>query len=434
MDTSCLSRRALIAGVGFGAIPASGTGSPVALGQEASPVATPVAGGEEFLAVADPEAGMLHVFALPGLGLIDTVENVAANAHVGFIPLPNGQLLFMDDAGARLMAVEVHGDHLDTFEAVIPGTSFSHIAIDSDAARIAAVGSDDPAAPISLVNLETWETRPVAVREPGEVGLFLTHDVLFHRVSLDLVQGVVAMEEVLAGNVAMVSSVQIGPGGHGESITLSGDTLYTATDEGIEAVAWDGTKLTFLTTHPWDSTDRSGGRGYFQRLSLDGSKVISYTADRAAPETEWETWTNDAVLIDTVEGVTERVGLGTGYVYRFGLAQEAALYYRIGGDGDEAILLDLASGEVTARIPLEPMSTGPVAGEPIYENNQYRAVTSSTDGAWGFVTQGGDGVVVVLDLATASVAGTIDAGSPLNGGGYLAVFGAEQSFTDTIGR
>ena len=262
----------------------------------------------------------------------------------------------------------------------------------------------------------------------------LTHDTLFHRNDVLNQIEAYALEDVLAGNVTMIASVQIGAGGHGESITMSGDRLYTATDDGIEAVAWDGSELNYLTTYPWDSADRSGGRGYFQRLSLDGSQVVSYTADRSAPEIEWDSWTNDAVLINAGEGSTHRIELGDGYVFRFGLSHDAALFYRMGGDGDEAIVLDLASGEVSQRMPLEPMTTGPAAGDAIYEINQYRAVASSTDGAWGFITQGGDGTVVVLDLEGGEVATTLEVGTPLNGGGYLAVFGAEVSFTDSIGR
>ncbi len=440
MSISTFTRRATVGGAALGMATALGASSHGAFGQTATPGASPVteattvAANLEFLAVADPKSRLLYVYSLPDLALVDTVEDVAVNAHVGFIPLPNGQLLFIDDAAAQLMAIDVHGDHVDTYQAAVPGAYFSHIAIDSDHARYAAVGSDDPAAPITLVDLETWETTPVAVQEPGEVGLMLTRDTLFHR--NDVLNQIEAyrLDDVLAGNVALIASVQIGAGGHGESITRSGDTLYTATDDGIEAVGWDGSNLTYLTTYPWDSADRTGGRGYFQRLSLDGSRIVSYTADRAAPETEWETWTNDALLIDAADGVTERIELGAGYVFRFGLSQESALFYRISGDGDEAIVLDLASGDVSQRIPLEPMTTGPAAGDAIYEINQYRAVAASTDGAWGFVTRGGDGVVEVLDLERGEVATTIEVGSPLNGGGYLAVFGADISFSDSIGR
>jgi len=60
-------------------------------------------------------------------------------------------------------------------------------------------------------------------------------------------------------------------------------------------------------------------------------------------------------------------------------------------------------------------------------------VTASNDGRLGFVTQGGDGIVVVLDLANGSVSGTIDTGTPLNGGGHLGIFGP-AAYSDSIGR
>jgi hypothetical protein len=430
------SRRTVFKGALLGAASAASVQRQGGFAQQASPAsgATPASQSEQYLAVADPAAAMLWVYAVSTNELVAQLEDVSVNAHAGFIPLPDGQILFLDDLGKRLIGIEVHGDHLHTSEAPIPGTSYSHVAIDSDHAHYAAVGSDDPDSPITLVNLETWETTAVPVAEPGEVGLFLTHDHLFHRNnSLNQIEAY-AMDSLLAGSVEILSTVPIGVGGHGESISMSGDTLYTATDEGIDVVAWDGSALTYLTTYAWDSADRSGGRGYFQRLSFDDSIVVSYTADRSAPATEWTTWTNDALLVDTDEGVTRRIELGTGYVYRFGLAADRALFYRIGGDSDEAIVLDLPSGTISQRIPLEPMSNGPAAGEDIYAVNQYRAVAMTTDGALGFVTQGGDGMVAVIDLATGTIASTIETGAALDGGGYLGLFGSSASFSDTIGR
>jgi len=429
------NRRDLVSGSLIGATALVGASVGQSFAQSATPgPATPVGDSSEYLAVADQVAETLSIYRLPDLALIARLEGVNVNAHAGLIPLPGGQLLFMDGLGKRLMSVGVDADHLHVDEAMIPGTAFSHIAIDSDRADYAAVGSDDPAAPVTLVDLHTWETVPVAIPEPGEVGLFLAHDYLFHRNNnLNQIEAY-ALEAILDGEVEAVSTVQIGTGGHGESRSLTGDRLYTATDDGIDVVAWDGTALTFLTTYSWDSTDRQGGRGYFQRLSLDGGTVVSYTADRSAPEEAWATWTNDAVLIDTDEGVTHRIELGKGYVYRFGLAHDRALFYRIGADGDEAIMLDLANAEISQRIPLGPMRNGPVAGESIYDVNQYRAITMTTDGRWGFVTQGGDGLVVALDLETGTIGETIDVGSPLDGGGYLGIFGTPDSFSDTIGR
>ncbi len=432
MHSFRLSRRSMVTGaaLGAGAIVAGRPGL-------ATPVATPHShhhGEAQFLAIADPAAETLAVVSLSTLMPVDRLDGVQANGHVGFIPLANGWLLFVDDLGGRLMAIEVHGDHLDTYEAAIPGETFSHIAIDSDHAHWAAVGSDDPATPITLVNLESWEATPVAIADAGEVGLLLSHDYLFHRNNnLNQIEAYL-LDDLVSGSITPLSTAPIGTGGHGESISMTGDTLYTATDDGIEAVAWDGQELTWLTAYPWESTERSGGRGYFQRLSLDGTQVVSYTADRSGPVTDWPAWSNDAVLVDIADGITRRIELGDGYVFRFGLAHDRAVFYRMGGDGDEAIVLELPDGEISHRIPLEPMSTGPAADESIYERGQYRAVTATTDGHWGFVSQGGDGVVVMLDLEAGDVAGVIEAGSPLEGGGYLAVFGDDASFADTIGR
>lgn len=80
------------------------------------------------------------------------------------------------------------------------------------------------------------------------------------------------------------------------------------------------------------------------------------------------------------------------------------------------------------------MSAGPKPGEPIYEINQYRAVTVTPDGSLGFVTQGGDGIVTVLEPRSGELTGSIETPSDLDSGGYLAVFGNPESFTDTIAR
>lgn len=437
--TNKLDRRTLVVGSMAGATMLFGCH---AAAQQATPGATPVDDHEHehegqeqrFLAVADPLAEMILVFALPDMTLIDRLEGVAVNTHAGFIPLANGQLVFVDDLGKRLIALEVHGDHFHTHEASIAGVVFSHVSIDSDHAHVAAVGSDDPDAPITLVNLETWEAVPVAISQPGEVGLLMSHDYLFHRNSnLNQIEAYV-LADVLSGVVEPVSTVPIGPGGHGEAITMHGDTLYTATDEGIDVVAWDGDALTYLTTYRWESAERAGGRGYFQRLSFDGGTVVSYTADRVAPETEWATWTNDLVLIDIADGVTRRFDLGNGYVFRFGLSEASALFYRMGGEGDEAIQVDIVSGEIIQRISLPAMSNGPQVGESIWEANQFRAVAMTPDGSLGFVSSGGDGAVIVLDLNAGIVLDTYEAGSPLDGGGYLATFGSDADFTDLIGR
>lgn len=426
-----ISRRSLLGGSLAGSAALLGFSPWRTIAQSATPIA-----GEslEMLAVADPEAAILSFFRLADLAPVGRLDGVAVNAHVGFIPLADGRLLFMDDLGKRLIAIAIQNGEVAQSEAPISGEAFSHIAVDGGNPRFAAVGSDDPAAPVTLVNLEDWSTTPLALAEAGEVGLFLTADHLFHRNDVSNQIEAYSLDALLQGTIEIASSIQIGAFGHGESISSTGDRLYSATDDGIDAATWDGSELAYLTTYSWESADQSGGRGYFQRLTSDDRTIISYTADRSAPEPEWPTWSNDAVLVDIASGETHRIELGGGYVFRFGLGGNRALFTRIGEEGDEAIILDLERKAISERIPLEPMSTGPVAGASIYETNQYRAVTASNDGRLGFVTQGGDGLVIVLDLTAESVMATIDAGTPLNGGGHLGVFGAATSFSDTIGR
>jgi hypothetical protein len=405
----------------------------------ASPIASPVGeAGGGYLAVADPVAARLYVYTLPDLAFAGALDGVVAQAHAGFLPMPDGTLAFIDERGSRLVAMGMDGGPRIVGETLVTGT-VSHFAIDADHAHYAAVGSDDRESPITLVDLETWSTVPAAIPDTGEVGLMLTHDTLFHR--NDVLNRIEAypIEHLLGGGVEPVATVAIGASGHGESIDATRNRLYTATDDGIDVAEWDGSALTFITTYPWNEDGRTGGRGYFQRLSFDGAHVVSYVSDRSADETAWTTWTNRAMVVDTASGEVLRPEIGDGYVYRFGLADALAVFYRLGGDGDEAVVLDLDTGSdtfgtISRRITLDPMSTGPKPGDPIYEVNQYRAVNVTPDGSLGFVTQGGDGVVSVLDPRTGDIVGSINTPSNLDGGGYLAVFGGPDSFTDTIGR
>lgn len=426
------------------ALPAALGNGATALGsqamQRASPVATPVAiERRSLLAVADPVHEQLFVYALPDLTPVGEVSNIVVHTHAGFLPLPNGELLFVDEGGSRLVSVGMGDSALEiTNEAPVTGT-VSHIAIDPEFAHYVAVGSDDPASPIALIDLETWEPIAVAIPNTGEVGLMMTPDTLFHR--NDVLNRIEAypIANLKKGDIEPVSTVEIGAGGHGESIDGAGNLLYCATEDGIDVAEWDGSKLTYATTHSWSDDGSVSGRGYFQRLTFDGRHIVSYISDRSADETDWTEWTNSAMVVDTASGAVLRPVIGDGYVYRFGLAEGLALFSVMGAAGDEAVLLDLdpasdTFGTMVQRIPLAPMSGGPRPDEPIYEINQYRAVTVSPDGTLGFVTHGGDGVITVLDPGTGDITGSIETPTDLDGGGYLCVFGTPESFTDTIAR
>jgi hypothetical protein len=406
----------------------------------ASPIASPVASTDrQLLAIADPVAEVLYLYATPDLEPVGQIDNVAVQGHAGMLPMPDGTVLFVDEPRSRLVAVGLVDGTAAIVHEVAVSQPVSHIAVDPEA-MYAAVGSSDPAAPITLVDLATWEATPLPLTDTGEVGLALSSSpaTLYHRNDVLFRIESYLVSDVLAGNLEPHAKVETGPGGHGESFDAASGRLYIATDEGIDVVQTDGPELTYVTTLPWDASGRTGGRGYFQRLTFDGTHVVSYTADRTAPEEEWDTWANDLWLADTTTDAVQRVELGPGYVFRFALSETSALFYRLHPDGDEAILVDLdpaspTFGKVTSRIPLEPMSGGPVAGATPY-TTEFRTTGITPDGAWGFVSAGGDGTVAVLDLGAGEIVSTIELPTPLTGGGSMTVFGTPDDFRDYIAR
>jgi hypothetical protein len=423
---------------------------------EASPAATPHASGhahehehghehgheEEgpiYLAVGDTDAGTLGVYAVPGMELVGTLQDVSVSAHAGFLPLADGSVLFMDEAGSRLVRVNLaNGVPEITGEAPITG-HVAHIAIDSDHAHYCAVGtSGEDEYQLHLVNLETWEVTSLQIPDAAEVGLMMTHHHLFHRNSNLSQLEAYGISDLLEGTVAPLSTLPIGTFGHGEAVNPGTGELYMATDDGVDIAYWDDIALSFGQTWAWPDAEPPA-RGFFTRLAFDQSHLVTYTSDRSADETAWETWENTSVIYDVATGDATTADLGDGYTFRFALAQHSALFYLLGGNGDEAVLIDLdpestSFGEVAARISLDPMTGAAEVGSPFYEVGQYRSVAITPDGHYGYVTQGGDGVIVELDLAHEEVTQSIDHATDLNGGGVMVVFGPGAPFVDTIGR
>jgi hypothetical protein len=421
---------------------------------EASPGASPHAGGHDhgdnhdadhdadgpmYLAVGDTDAGTLAVYTVPGMELAGALEGVSVSAHAGFLPLGDGGLLFVDDAGSRLVRVDiVAGTPEITGEVSVPG-HVAHIAVDSDHAHYCAVGtSGEDEHQLHMVNLESWEVTSLQIPDADEVGLMMTHDHVFHRnSSLNQVEAY-AIPDLLEGAVSPLSTVPIGAFGHGEAVNPETGELYMATNDGVDIAYWDEPELVFGQTWAWPETEPMA-RGYFTRLSFDQGHLVTYTSDRSAEETAWDTWKNTVVVYDAASGESITTDLGDGYTFRFALSEHSALFYVLGGNGDEAVIIDLdpesaAFGSVSTRIALEPMTGAATVGSPFYEVGQYRSLAITPDGHYGYVTQGGDGVIVELDLAHGEVREHIDHASALNGGGTMVVFGPGAPFVDTIGR
>lgn len=196
--------------------------------------------------------------------------------------------------------------------------------------------------------------------------------------------------------------------------------------------------MAYRNTILWDVSGREGGRAYFVRLAADGRHLYSYMADRGDDDTAWETWRNDAYVADLTTDDATRVELGPGLVYRFALSDPYALFVNIHPDGDNAHLLDTdpdsaSYGEIVATVPLDPLTEGPKAGESPWDA-EGRIAAISPDGATGFVSHGGDGLISVIDTEVGEVVEKLEVPTPLEGGGYMIAVGDKMPFADTVGR
>lgn len=392
-------------------------------------------GTDVYLLVADAEAQTIAVYSTEDNHLVATMDGIAMNAHAGIINLPNGTALIVDDVAGRLLNIEVHGDHIDILgEAAVPG-HVAHFAIESDHAHHCAVGtSGEDEYQLHLVDLEDWSVVSLQIPDAGEVGLMMTHDNLFHRNSnLNQVEAY-SLETLAEGTVEPLSTLPIGTFGHGEAINPETEELFMLTDDGVDVAYWENPELVYGKTFAWPSS-----RGYFTRLIHEGNYLLTYTSDRSAPETEWQTWKNNVVIYDVATGEPMVTALPDGYVFRYSLAENMAVFASISGDGDALIAIDLdpesdAFGSIATTTPLEGMSNGAAAGEPFFEIGQYRTTALLPDASVAFVSRGGDGIVDICHPDHGEVVGSITTSTALNGGGTLAVFGPGVPLTDMIGR
>jgi hypothetical protein len=413
--------------------------------------ATPeVAAAAGHLVVADSAAHALYAFGLDDLALEDTLDGVTVNGHAGFLALPDGRLLFVDEETEELVAVQVSDTGIDVVGRVPVPSPVSHFAVNPAVTHV-VVGASDPVAPLTFVDLDSYTSRSFAV-EAGEAGVMLGGETppssggglggesltIFHRNDALMQVESYPVEAIARGSTTPTGIVDTGAFGHGEAIDHERGRLYLATDDGFDVVDVVPEGLAYHATLPWDASRRSGGRAYFARITPDGNHLISYIANREAAETDWETWENDVYLIDLGTEEARRVELAPGLVYRFGLSELYALFFNIHPDGDNALLVDADSasptfGEVVATIPLAPLSDGPRADESPWEAES-RIAAITPDGATGFVSHGGDGVISVIDTAARQVTGQIDVPTPLSGGGYMIVLQDNMPLTDTIAR
>jgi len=408
-----------------------------------SPPAAAQPAGSGHLVVADMPAAKLYVSSLDTLEQVGTVDGTLAD-HAGFLALPDGRLLYVDAATSELVALR-----LDTAggPAVVGRTPLpadkdvSHIAVNPSATH-AVVGAGSGGRgdlTLTLVDLTTFTSTTFPI-EGGEAGLAMGDDPLtiYHRNDAARRIEAFPIERVLRGDHTPAATAPTGAAGHGEVISHTLKRLYAATDSGVEVVELDGDSLRPRTVIPWQASGRDRGRAFALRLSDDGGFIYSYIADR--PEgIPWAEWRNDAYIVDLAGERPTRLEIGPGVTYRQGLSDRYALYFNLHPGGDVAHLLDVgpaspAFQQVVARIPLPAASTPLRPETSPFSQDARRHAAMTPDGHFGFITQGGDGQVHVIDTEQRRIVRTIQTPSALNGGGYLVAVQPGARMTDTIAR
>jgi hypothetical protein len=401
-----------------------------------TPEAVPATEGQ--LIVADPAAAAIYIYSTPGHELIGTLEETTLNDHAGFLVLPDQRLLYVDSVSNELVAVQLNAQNGPAVVGRVPvPAGVSHFAVDPSA-TYAVVGSASEHAPLNLVDLRSYTIRPIDV-EAGEAGVMIGSDplTLFHRNDVLSQVESYPIDAIVTGSTTPTGVVPTGAFGHGEAISHSLGKLVMATDDGLDIVAIDGDRLAYETTLPWEASGREGGRAYFMRLTADGSTAVSYIADRGETD-PWGEWKNDLYLADLVTHEVTRVELGNGIVYRFGLANDSAIFFTQHPDGDRALIVDLKPGsatygEIVSTIPLPALSAAPGPDDDPW-TSESRIATISPDGSLGYISAGGDGQILVIDIATGEIVDTIATPSSLHRGGYILATQPGASFADTIGR
>lgn len=399
------------------------------------------ADGEGRLVVADIAAERLYVYTVPALDLVAELPGLKLSEHAGFLPLPDGRLMFIDELRSELVTLQVGAGRAPEVvgRVAVPGP-VTHFAIDPAGTHV-AVGSDSKERPLTVVDLAAGTTRSFKV-ETGEPGVILGGNplVLVHRNDKPAQFEAYPLARIQAGEYGPTGVVDIGKAGHGEAISHSLRRVYSATDDGLDALNLVGDGLKFHATLPWATPERRGGRAFFMRLSDDGNFIYSYLRISGGADNPWQNWQNDAYIADLRTDEVTRVPLGPGLVYRQAQSARYALYFNIHPDGDNAYLLDADPGSasfrtVVATVPLEPLTSAPKPGEsPFGDGQESRRAAISPDGRWGFVSHGGDGRISVIDTDERRVVRTLAIPTPLQKGGYLVAVQPGTPFVDTIGR
>lgn len=406
----------------------------------------------QFLIAADPSADAIYVYRTTNLKRTGQLDGVELSSHAGTIQLSDGRLIFVDDRSGEVKAVRVtnNGRPKITGTVRIPGGEWAGAtwAATDTRQRYYAVsgGEEGPTQSVTVVDLRTFVAHQIQITvapdtsgELAETQVYLAGKPLQLVVTTGGKFQTFPMSDIVAGRTpAATSTAPVRAGTHGPVVSRDGGYVFSTTVDGFDGATISGATLGSVRSVDY-STTRNVVQNYRPRMASDARTVWGTAAeDTALAPADWADTRNNVNIIDTTTFRSALVRLPDGVASRLALSARYGAVSTVHPDGDVLTLLDTKRGSPTYRrvvgtVALPASSGGPVAGTPP-SGTQGHAVTLSSDGALGFVSNGGDALISVIDTKNRRVSGTITTPTALSGGGYLTVVKARTPLHDLIAR
>ena len=420
----------------------------------AGPSYAAASGRSEFLLVADPAGQTVTTFRTSDLHRTGELDGVAVGGHVGTLQLPDGRLIAVDDAHARVLALRVtrQGRPQVVQSVPIPSTrtweraawgaadaSLRYFAFTSDF-------SDSSSQLVTVVDLKTFHLSqlelPLTATSTGgyaEAQVYLAGRPLQVVVTTGGAFTAYPLRDVLRGrHPAPSSSAPLGANNHGPVVSPDGKAVFSTTADGFDGASLTGSTLTRPRSVAYSPT-RDVVQNYRPKLAADGRTVWGAVAEDTglAPQ-DWADTRNDVNIIDTATFRSSLVRLPDGLTSQLALSARYGAVSTTSPDGDALTLLDTDRRSATYRrvvgtVALPSATGGPVAGQPS-AGTQGHTVAIAPRGNRVFVSNGGDGEISVVDSSRRRLVATISTPTGLVGGGYLTVVQPGATRTDLIAR
>lgn len=413
-------------------------------------------GSGGHLIAADTGADKVYLYRLPELELTGQLDDVRLGAHAGVVALPDGRVLFVDDKSTEFVVMQVGpvGAPGVIGRARIPTpTPFGRAAwgMVDPSLRYFAMSSDDPDAAnqtVTLLDLETMQVGQLQIElrknrngAYEELHPYLAGTPLSLYVTAGEEIRAFLVADVMAGAAQPIGVVAIDPDPHGPVLSPDLGRLFVMTNNGINILDIAGNQLQQPRVIPWEAGGVRATRNARPRLSYDGGYIYGAVAGVRSPALAPEEWADGVAYVHAADLRAETrslIRLGRGIIGRFQLSEPYALFSNVHPDGDAALLLDVRPTsptfqQVVARIPLEKLTNGPVGGQAV-TGKEARSVAITPDGAWAFVSQGGDGRISVIDTATKSVTRSLELPTSMKGGGYMVAVQIGSPVVDLFAR